>query len=133
MSLEHRSEADPAKKFFDESVTDRERAIFEAGIALAMIYHQFVGLPISRETIPVVEKAIEGAALLQPFRESVEVRIDPELVKSKAHPYGYGILTGRMLDVKVIVRYGRARAIARMRYVPELDYTLMYIERVSEE
>ncbi|RLF14050.1 MAG: dihydroneopterin aldolase, partial [Thermoprotei archaeon] len=42
-------------------------------------------------------------------------------------------LTGDELAVKVVVRYGKARAYAALRYVPELGYPLMYVEKVEEE
>lgn len=133
MCSDQGTEQDPARKLFDPTVTDRERAIFEGAIALAMVYHQFVGMPISRENIPIIEETIKRAALLQPFREHVEVKINPDLVKSGRAPYEYSVISGKMLDVKVVTKYGKARAVTRMRYVPELDYTLMYIESVSEE
>ncbi|MEM3588173.1 MAG: dihydroneopterin aldolase family protein, partial [Candidatus Jordarchaeaceae archaeon] len=50
-----------AKRYFGKEVTDRDRAIFEGGITLGAIYHQFVGTPISRDAavVSALEKAIE--------------------------------------------------------------------------
>ncbi|MEM3437979.1 MAG: dihydroneopterin aldolase family protein [Nitrososphaerales archaeon] len=123
------------KKYFDKSVTDRERAIFEGGIALGAIYHQFVGIPIIKDkaVIKALERAISKSMKLQPYRESVEVRINIDMIKGeKSHAYDYEILKGKHLDVKVKTKYGNSRATVRMRYIPEVDFTLMYIEKLEE-
>jgi hypothetical protein len=123
------------KKYFDKSVTDRERAIFEGGIALGAIYHQFTGIPISkdRDVIKTLEESISRSMKLQPYRESVKVKIDADMIKAgKSHTYDYETLKGRHLDVRVKTRYGNAKATVRMRYIPEIDFTLMYIEKLEE-
>ncbi|MEM3383143.1 MAG: dihydroneopterin aldolase family protein [Nitrososphaerales archaeon] len=123
------------KKYFDKSVTDRERAIFEGGIALGAIYHQFIGIPIIKDKaiIEALEKVISKSMGLQPYRESVEVKINFDLIKGeKRHAYDYETLKGKHLDVKVKTKYGNSRAIVRMRYIPEIDFTLMYIEKIEK-
>ncbi|MCX8204442.1 MAG: dihydroneopterin aldolase family protein [Candidatus Nezhaarchaeota archaeon] len=125
---------DPARKLFPPDLTDRERACFEAGIALASIFHQFAGTPVSRSprVLRALERAMEASLSLQPFRERVEVKIDARRVKERGKPpYSYSTLRGDELVVKVSVKYGGARAVASMRFVPELGYPLMYIERVE--
>ena len=68
---------DPAKKYFSKDVSDRERAIFEGGISLGAIYHQFVGLPISKSTdFDNLEKTIENSIKTQPYIEDVKVKIN---------------------------------------------------------
>ena len=127
---------DPAKKFFDRTVSDRERAIFEGAITLGAIYHQFIGIPISKDPkiIEVVEKAIGSTMELQPFKEKVEVKIRTDKIKdSKKGPYDYSTLNGSALELRVIAAYGKAKAVLSMKHIPELDYDLMFIERVSEE
>ncbi|MFQ5710703.1 MAG: dihydroneopterin aldolase family protein [Candidatus Geothermarchaeales archaeon] len=122
------------RKYFDESVTDRERAIFEGAITLGAVYHQFVGTPVCRDegVVRALERAMSESMELQPHKEDVEVKIDFEALRSeKRHPYDYETLKGRHMDVRVVSRYGRAKATLRMRYVPEMDYTLMYVERVE--
>ncbi|MDG6928950.1 MAG: dihydroneopterin aldolase family protein [Nitrososphaerota archaeon] len=125
---------DPAKKYFDRSVTDRERAVFEGGIALATIYHKFTGLPVTpdKELLSSLEKAIEQSASKQPFKEEVHARIREDLMKKGRGSYGYDELQGKMLDVSVMVRYGTARATLRVRYVEDIDYPLMYVESVDD-
>jgi hypothetical protein len=76
---------DLGKKYFDAGVTDRERAAFEGGIALASIYHQFVGTPISLrgDSVKALERAIEEAVKLQPYRERVNVKVDTGRLKQR--------------------------------------------------
>ena len=120
-----RSERDPARKYFDPDVTDRERAIFEGGITLGALYHQFVGASI--HDVRVLERAIEQAAIAQPFVEDAKVKITLPRRKPKK-PYVYPELSGEMLSITLTTRYGSARARLGMRHVRDLDYPLMYIE-----
>ncbi len=126
---------DPARKFFHSSITDRERAIFEAGIALGALYHQFVGVPIAKrdDVLRAIKEAIEKSMSIQPFREKVEVDFKLDKVKGELKgPYDYSTLKGNALDVRVIIRYGSARVKARMCYIDELGFNLMYIEDVED-
>ncbi len=124
-----------ARKYFYKELTDRERAIFEGAIALGATYHQFVGTPIAKnETIlRSLERAISNVMTLQPYKKSVKLRIDRRLLKGrKTNPYDYETLKGRHMDLQVVAEYGNARAWLRMRYVPDLRYTLMYVEKIEE-
>lgn len=114
------------------SCSDRERAAFEAGIKLGAIYHQFVGVPLSSKNVTTLERAIEAGSRVQPFVEDVKVRIDRKMLRSKHGVFDYVSLTGDMLDVALVVRYGSARARASMRYIKEINYPLMYIEDITE-
>ncbi len=49
-----------------KNLTDRERAIFEGGISMGALFHQFVGTPVSINTVESLEKAIVDSILLQP-------------------------------------------------------------------
>jgi hypothetical protein len=115
------------------SCSDRERAAFEAGIKLGTIYHQFVGVPLSSRNVETLEKAIEAGSRVQPFVEEVKVRIDRKKLRSKHGVYDYVSLTGDMLDVTLVVRFKTARAKASMKFIPEMNYPLMFIEDISEE
>ncbi|MEM0217838.1 MAG: dihydroneopterin aldolase family protein [Candidatus Nezhaarchaeales archaeon] len=126
---------DPAKRFFHPSITDRERAIFEAGIALGALYHQFLGIPITRrkEVLQAVKDAIEKTMTLQPFREKVEVSFNLDVIRGEtSSPYDYSLLRGEAMDVRVVVRYGSTRVRARMRFMEDLNFNLMYIEDVED-
>ncbi len=120
--------ADPTHKYF--AGTDRDRAAFEAGIKLGSIVHQYVGSPLTSATAPSLERAIEAATRVQPLVERVRVRIDKERMRTRG-PYKYGVLTEDLLDVEVSVRVGTERAVGALRYVPELDYPLMYLKAIG--
>lgn len=119
---------DPTKAYF--AGNDRDRAAFEAGIKLGAIYHQYMGAPLTRETAAGLERAIESAARVQPAVEDVRVRIDRKRLKGRG-PYKYASLSEDMLQAEVTVRVGTARATAVLRYVPELDYPLMYLKEIT--
>lgn len=123
---------DIASKYFSPKVSDRERAAFEAGIAIGMAIHQFTGIPIRfREEVRLLEKVIEYAIKSQPFKKHAEVKIHTDVSES-SDPYNYTTLKSRDLDISVTVEYGRAIVRARLRYVPELSYNLAYIEDIEE-
>jgi hypothetical protein len=111
--------------------TESERAAFEAGIKMGTIYHQFVGVPVSADNVEILEKAIEEGCRSQPFVERVEVKIDRSRLKNKRGQFDYVSLTGEMLDVKLAVRYRDVRVDAYMKYVPAMNYPLMYIKKVE--
>ena len=113
------------------SCSDSERATFEAGVKLGTIYHQFVGVPLSAENVETLERAIEAGSKVQPFVESVKVKIDRSKLKKKRGQYDYISLTGDMLDVTLSVKYKSARVRASMRLVKEMNYPLMFIESVE--
>jgi hypothetical protein len=119
---------DPARAYF--SCSDSERAAFEAGIKLGSIYHQFVGTPLSHDSVEVLEKAIEDGVRVQPFVEDVRVRIDRSRLQRKRSPYRYVSLTGNMMEVELTIRYGQAVAVCGMRFVRKLRYPLMYIKEI---
>jgi len=113
------------------SCSDSERAAFEAGVKLGTIYHQFVGVPLSSDNVETLEKAIVAGSMVQPFVEDVRVRIDRSKLKSKRGEYDYTSLTGDMLDVTLIVRYKGVRVEARMEFIKEMNYPLMYIKEIK--
>ena len=118
---------DPTKAYFAGS--DRDRAVFEAGIKLGSIYHQYVGAPLTRATAADLERAIESATRVQPMVEDVRVRIDRKRLRARG-PYKYTSLSDEMLHAEVTVHVGGTRVTAVLRYVPELDYPLMYLKEV---
>jgi len=100
---------------------------------MGTIYHQFVGVPLSPDNVETLERAIEAGCSVQPFVESVDVRIDRSKLRPKRGRYDYVSLTGDMLEVDMVVRYRSARVKASMRYIKEMRYPLMYIEEVAVE
>ena len=104
-------------------ITERDRAIFEAGIKLGALYHQWVGTPISKKSAGSIESAIEKAVILQPFVEQITVRLDRTLMTQNI--FGYSELSGLMFDVEIVTRVGFTYC--RARLAPENGYPLMQV------
>ena len=107
---------------------NREQAVFEAGIKLGALYHQWVGTPISRESAASVETAIERAVILQPYVEEITVRLDRNLMTENR--FGYSELSGMMFDAEIITRVGFTYC--RAHLAPEKGYPLMKIVECHE-
>lgn len=107
---------------------NREQAVFEAGIKLGALYHQWVGTPISRQSAASVEAAIEKAVILQPFVEEITVRLDRSLMTENR--FGYSELTGLMFDVVITTRVGFSYCRARLS--PDKGYPFMRIVECNE-
>ncbi len=112
--------------------SDRDNALFEAGIKLGALYHQFIGTPVSIETVEMIEKAIESSVSLQPWVDSVEVCIDRKKVREIENQFKYCELNGEMLDVKVAILYGTVEVHARVKYEAGMGYPLMRVEKITE-
>ncbi|MFZ2070138.1 MAG: dihydroneopterin aldolase family protein [Halobacteriota archaeon] len=113
-------------------ISDSDKAVFEAGIKLGALYHQFIGTPVSVETAAVLESAIEKSVSLQPCVNAVEVHIDREKVRANVNQFQYCELSGEMLDVKVVVVYGEVEVDARLLYESELEYPMMRVEKITK-
>ena len=113
-------------------LSPREVLLFEAGIKLGGVFHQYLGIPVSRSTAPALARAIEQAVSLQPFVRDVRVAVRP----SRGPPlgrgrYAYRYLAPEMLDVTVGLTDGRIEVEARLEHRPELRYALMRVVRVA--
>ena len=117
---------DPADEYF--RLSDRERAVFEAGIKLGTIYHQYVGVPVNLSNLSSLENAIKESVMVQPFVTDATVKIDQDIVKKRQGVYKYITLSGDMLNVRITVKYNDEEVIGRLRYVEDMDYPLMYID-----
>jgi hypothetical protein len=116
---------DIARRYFPKDFTERERAIFEAGIALGALTHSAVGLPAASTVAPYIEKALAESFMLQPYRREVKVRL--RRIPRRPRLYRYGTVSPENIEAEVVVEYGSARVRARMGYVKELKYPLMYV------
>jgi len=119
-----------ARKF---GCSTRERALFEAGIKMGTIYHQFVGVPVDQDSVDTLEGAIEKGVLVQPYVEDVKVTIDRKSFGQKKDEYSYVSLSGEMLDVTLVIAIDNVKVTAEMRFDPILKYPLMYISKIDEE
>ena len=120
---------DPAAHYF--RCTDSERAVFEAGIKLGTIYHQFIGSPVNRTNVCSLEKTIEDGVRVQPFVKRVSVTIDRKALGIGGGVYRYKTLTGSMLRVKLVINYNGTETACEMRQVPEINYPLMFIRSIK--
>ena len=116
-----------------EKATDRDNALFEAGIKLGALYHQFTGSPVNLNTVSSLEQAIQESISVQPYVEEISVKIDRDMLKSKlSNEFGYFELQGSMLKVKITVKHGSSKVKVGMEYDPELNYPLMRIIEIEE-
>jgi hypothetical protein len=109
--------------------TDAETASFEIGIKFGTLFHQFVGTPVSPDSIESLEPAIEEAIENQPYCETVAVDIDPDAVAADLGPYGYTGLQGHHMTVEMAVEFEGIRATASMAM--DGDYPKMSLDRVT--
>ena len=111
--------------------SDRERALFEAGIKMGTLYHQFVGMPVSSLSVDYLEAAMAQAIMVQPYVESAEVSIVREAIPPEGDEYSYTSLTGEMIDAVIKIRIGESTVTAEIRYDEDLRYPLMYVSDVE--
>lgn len=112
----------------NSDITDRDNVLFEAGIKLGALYHQFTGSPVNLDTVESLENAIAQSISVQPFVENITVSIDRDIIRSNLNnEFGYCELEGRMLDVRINVKYGSVKAKVALEYDSELEYPLMRI------
>jgi len=114
-------------------ISRRESLLFEAGIKLGGVFHQYLGIPVSDRTAASLARAIESAVGLQPFVRRVTVRIHPK----RGGPLGrgrfaYRYLTPEMLDVDVHLVDGATEVVARLQHRPDLRYPLMKVVRMND-
>lgn len=115
------------------SITERDNALFEAGIKLGALYHQFSGSPVNLKTVDSLEKAIAESISVQPYVKSITVSIDREMIRSKLNSeFGYCELEGRMLDVNLTMKYENVIVKASLKFDRKLDYPLMKIEEILD-
>lgn len=122
---------DVDQKYFS-NISPRERAIFEGGISMGALFHQFIGTPVSPKSAKSLEESIEKSLELQPCIKSVSVHIDLEKLKEVNTEFDYVSLGGDMLDVKILSEFNGLQAHIRMKFIEDLKYPLMYIEDIIE-
>ncbi len=112
--------------------TDAEAACFEAGIKFGSLYHQFAGTPVAPESAPSLATAIEESIENQPHCTDVTVDIKTELLAAELaeSTADYTELTGRFLEVEIVVEYEGCEVLTRMAM--EDGYPLMRLESVRD-
>ncbi|ELY77921.1 dihydroneopterin aldolase family protein [Natrinema gari] len=116
----------------DTTPTDAEAACFEAGIKFGSLYHQFAGTPVSPDTAPSLAAAMADSIENQPHcREvTVDVRTDELEAALAESTADYTELTGRFLEVEIVVDYEGCEVVTRMEM--EDGYPLMRLESVRD-
>ncbi|WP_013180587.1 dihydroneopterin aldolase family protein [Methanococcus voltae] len=122
MDNSKRLEKDEIFNSYFKNLTEKERAVFEGGISMGALFHQFVGTPISMNSKKSLEDAIKVAMENQPFIKKAVIHINLKIAEDD-----YVSLTGEMLNVILIVGKEKEYKI-RLNYIPELNYPLMYVE-----
>ena len=115
------------------SLTLREALLFEAGIKLGGVFHQYLGTPVAPSSAATLARTIAEAVQLQPYVKSVRVTIDP----SRGGPqgrgqFGYRYLTPEMLRVEVTLAEAGVEVRARLAHRRDLRYPLMSVQAVKE-
>lgn len=119
------------EKYFS-NITKRERAIFEGGISMGALFHQFIGTPVNEDSKASLEKAMEESLNLQPAIDNVEVKIRFDKLEEAMTEFDYTSLTGDMLDVRIHTKVDEVTAVIRIEFIEELNYPLMYVENIED-
>ncbi|MFX1391479.1 MAG: dihydroneopterin aldolase family protein [Promethearchaeota archaeon] len=120
--------------FFSPDLTERERACFETGIKLGALYHILCGIPIRRDEkiIKTIEEGIESAISCQPYVKSVKITLNRDKISGKKESeFDYDEITGKIIQAEVRIEYKSIHIIAKVKWVEDLEYPLMFIEKIQ--
>ena len=123
------------KIYFSQDLSSRERACFETGIKLGALYHILSGIPISSDEkiINSIERGIEAAISCQPFVKSVKIILDREkIVSTKFTEFDYDEITGKIIRAELVLKYENIEVMAKIDWIEEMQYPLMFIEKIRE-
>ena len=104
-----------------------ETACFEAGVKFGALYHQFAGTPVSPDSADSLARAMEESIENQPFCQAVTVDVLTEKLAEEID-HGYTELTGRFIEVEIVVEQDGVEVVARMEM--EDGYPLMRVADV---
>ncbi|MFW9826313.1 MAG: dihydroneopterin aldolase family protein [Candidatus Thorarchaeota archaeon] len=122
--------------FFSPDLSERERACFETGIKLGALYHLLCGIPIqnNENVITSIEKGIESAISCQPYVKYVKIHLNREkIIGKKESEFDYDEITGRIIQAEITIEYESVNVIAKVEWVDELEYPLMFIEKIYKK
>ncbi|MFX1470123.1 MAG: dihydroneopterin aldolase family protein [Promethearchaeota archaeon] len=124
------------KIYFSPNLSERERACFEAGIKLGALYHILCGIPVRSDesVINSLEKGIEAAISCQPYVKSVKILLDRnKILRNKTTEFDYDEITGKMIQAEIIIEYESVFITAKVEWIEEMEYPLMFIEKIHEK
>ncbi|WP_049912674.1 dihydroneopterin aldolase family protein [Natrialba hulunbeirensis] len=124
-------ESEPADSTTATAPTTAETACFEAGIKFGTLYHQFAGTPVAPESAPSLARAMEASIENQPHCVDVTVDVRTDVLESElaGSAADYTELTGRFLEVEIVVNYEGREVVTQMAM--EDGYPLMKVVSVS--
>lgn len=123
------------KIYFSPDLSERERACFETGIKLGALYHILCGIPIqnNENIITSIEKGIESAISSQPYVKYVKVHLNREkIIGNKESEFDYDEITGRIIQAEIKIEFESVYVVAKIEWVDELEYPLMFIEKIDK-
>ncbi len=123
------------KIYFSPDLSERERACFETGIKLGALYHILCGIPITSDEkiINSIENGIETAISCQPYVQSVKITLDKRNIKgNKSTEFDYDEISGKIIHAELTVKYDTIEVLAKIDWIEDLQYPLMYIEKINE-
>ncbi|MBD3215664.1 MAG: hypothetical protein GF311_23840 [Candidatus Lokiarchaeota archaeon] len=127
--------ADKSKIYFSSDLSIKERACFETGIKLGALYHILCGIPISNneKVLKAIEKGIEESISCQPYVKEVNIQLARHLIRGeKYHEFDYDEITGRIIRARIIINFENVEVTAKIDWVEDLKYPLMFIERIVQ-
>ncbi|AHF98469.1 hypothetical protein HALLA_06035 [Halostagnicola larsenii XH-48] len=136
MTAEDETDSSPGTKSHTgaepRAPSDPEAACFEAGIKFGSLYHQFAGTPVSPDSAPSLAQAMEESIENQPHCRDVTVEVQTDVLEAALaeSTADYTELTGRFLEVEIVVDYEGCTVVTRMEM--EDGYPLMALESVRE-
>ena len=124
------------KIYFSPDLSERERACFETGIKLGALYHILCGIPIqsNENIINSIEQGIESAISCQPYVKSVKIHLDRDkILGKKESEFDYDEITGKIIQAELNLEYESVNVVAKVEWVNQLEYPLMYIEKIHKK
>jgi hypothetical protein len=121
-------------KYFTSDINERERACFEVGIKLGALYHILCGIPISsnKDIIKSIEKGIEASISCQPYVKNVKILLNQDkIIGDKKTEYAYDDISGEIIKAEIDLEYESVKVKAKINWIDDLNYPLMYIEKIS--
>ncbi|MCL5962871.1 MAG: dihydroneopterin aldolase family protein [Candidatus Thermoplasmatota archaeon] len=111
---------------YDEffNCSDRDRAIFEAGIKLGSIFHQYIGNTMKYEDKDKMEKAIKASLLAQPYCEYADVN----LILPEKKERDYVSITENMFKISVRINVNGYVINGFLEYMDKYRYPLIYFK-----